>query len=136
MGPSGLVDDPAFASAALRLVRADELDELVAEWVAPQSVADVESILQRAGVAAHVASSSLDLLDDPQLVQRRHFVTLDHPLHGTTTVENSRFVMSRTPAFVRRAAPTLGQDNEYVLHDILGYSHETIQRLMDHRVIR
>jgi len=136
MGRSELTDDPAFANAVARLEHADELDELLSEWVAPQRAPDVESLLQRAGLAAHVASSSLDLLDDPQLVQRHHFVTLDHPLHGTTTVENSRFVMSRTPAVVRRAAPTLGQDNEYVLRDILGYSDETYQRLMDANVIR
>ena len=105
-------------------------------WVAPLRAPEVESLLQGAGLAAHVASSSLDMLDDPQLVQRHHFLRLEHPLHGTTTVENSRFVMSRTPAVVRRAAPTLGQDNEYVLHDILGYSPETFQRLMDANVIR
>jgi benzylsuccinate CoA-transferase BbsF subunit len=136
MGSSELAGESDFATAASRLEHVDRLDDLVAAWVAPQLVGDVVSILQSAGVAAHVASSSLDLLDDPQLIQRGHFVTLDHPLHGTTTVENSRFVMSRTPAAIRRAAPTLGQDNDYVLHDILGYTPERIERLTDANVIR
>jgi crotonobetainyl-CoA:carnitine CoA-transferase CaiB-like acyl-CoA transferase len=136
MGRPELAHDPKFVTTSARLEYADELDEVMAQWTAPLHAPDVESMLQGAGVAAHVASSSLDLLEDPQLLQRHHFVTLDHPLHGTTTVENSRFVMSRTPAVVRRAAPTLGQDNEFVLLDILGYSHETYKRLMDSNVIR
>jgi benzylsuccinate CoA-transferase BbsF subunit len=136
MDSSELAGECDFATAASRLEHADRLDDLVAAWVAPQLVGDVVSKLQSAGVAAHVASSSLDLLDDPQLIQREHFVTLDHPLHGTTTVENSRFVMSRTPAAIRRAAPTLGQDNDYVLRDILGYTPEEIERLTDANVIR
>ena len=136
MGGAALADDPAYATAASRLGRADELDALVGAWVEHQSAPDVELRLQAAGVAAHVASSSLDLLNDPQLAQRHHFLTLDHPLHGTTTVENSRFVMSRTPAVVRRAAPTFGQDNEQVLLDILGYSPERYQQLLEGHVIR
>jgi len=136
IGQPEVADDPDFATAEARLTRADELDERVAAWVLSRSAPDVESLLQGAGLAAHVASSSLDLLDDPQLVQRRHFVVLEHPLHGTTTVENSRFVMSRTPAVVRRAAPTLGQHNEHVLRDILGYSRTKYQRLMDANVLR
>jgi crotonobetainyl-CoA:carnitine CoA-transferase CaiB-like acyl-CoA transferase len=38
------------------------------------------------------------------------------------TVEGSRFKLSRTPARVERAGPTLGRDNQYVLETILGAS--------------
>ena len=34
--------------------------------------------------------------------------------------------MSRTPCKVRRAAPRLGEDTNYVLREILGYSPEQI----------
>jgi crotonobetainyl-CoA:carnitine CoA-transferase CaiB-like acyl-CoA transferase len=37
--------------------------------------------------------------------------------------------MSRTPAEVKRAAPTWGQDNQYVLEQILGYNEEKITQL-------
>ncbi len=70
-----------------------------------------------------------DLVDDPQLQHRGYFVELDHPIHGTTTVEGSRFRLSRTPARVDRAAPTLGRDNRYVLESILGYSAERLAAL-------
>ena len=54
---------------------------------------------------------------------------LEHPIHGTTTVEGSHFRLSRTPARVERAAPTFGRDNYEVLSDILGYDADRIAEL-------
>ena len=87
-------------------------------------------LLQARGIPASAVQNSQELCRDPQLLQRRHFARLTHPLHGTTTIEGSRFQLSRTPARVERVAPTLGRDNQYVLDTILGYSPERIAALM------
>lgn len=136
VGGPELAGDPSFADAAARLERAGEIDERIGAWAAAHLAPDVAAQLQAAGVPAHVAMSSLDMLDDPQLAHRGHFVELDHPLFGRTTVEGSRFALSRTPAAVRRAAPTLGQDNETVLCDLLGYSAERYRSLLDGGILR
>ena len=60
----------------------------------------------------------------------RHLVTVEHPMGGTTVVEGSRFVLSRTPAAPPRAAPSYGRDNDDVLRDILGYDDEAITALV------
>jgi crotonobetainyl-CoA:carnitine CoA-transferase CaiB-like acyl-CoA transferase len=57
-------------------------------------------------------------------------VRLNHPVAGETYVENTRFKLSRTPAGVTRAAPTLGGDSQYVLEKLLGYSDERISDLV------
>jgi benzylsuccinate CoA-transferase BbsF subunit len=85
--------------------------------------------LQEHDIAASVVQRLYDLYDDPQLQHRGHFVPREHPLHGTITVENSRFILSRTPAWIGRTAPTLGRDNHEVLGTILGYSAERIAAL-------
>ena len=36
---------------------------------------------------------------------------------------------AETPNHLRRAAPRLGEDNEYVYKELLGYSDEEYQRL-------
>ncbi len=51
-------------------------------------------------------------------------------LHGATTVEGSRFVLSRTPAAVDGPAPSYGADNDYVLREILGYDDERVTALV------
>jgi crotonobetainyl-CoA:carnitine CoA-transferase CaiB-like acyl-CoA transferase len=89
----------------------------------------VESLLQSHGVPAHQVQNSTEAYRDPQFAHRGHFVALDHPTLGKFTVEGPRARLSRTPATVRRAAPTLGQDNQYVLETLLGYGEERISEL-------
>jgi crotonobetainyl-CoA:carnitine CoA-transferase CaiB-like acyl-CoA transferase len=121
--------DPRFATPAARLAHHDTLDTILAAWTQEHDAHAAEAMLQERGVPASAVQNSQELYNDPQLVHRRHFVQLPHPLHGTTTIEGSRFRLSRTPARVERAAPMLGHDNQYVLGTILGYSSERISAL-------
>jgi crotonobetainyl-CoA:carnitine CoA-transferase CaiB-like acyl-CoA transferase len=124
----GVADD-RYAAVVGRLERADELDDLVGAWTATQTAAAVESLLQERGVPAHVALDSDTALLDTQLVARGHFLKLEHELYGKTVVQGSRYRLSRTPAAVTRAAPTLGRDNDHVLRDLLGYDDARVEEL-------
>ena len=129
MEAPGLAADGRYATAADRLARAGELDETVAAWTGLRKAADVEALLQAHGIPAHEAISSATAIRDRQFVARGHFVELDHPIHGRTAVQASRFQLSETPARVDRAAPTLGQDTDQVLRQILGYDDARVERL-------
>ncbi|MET0418289.1 MAG: CoA transferase [Actinoplanes sp.] len=133
---SRLIGVAGFPTAAERLAHRDELDDAVAAWTSTQSVGDVQDRLCRAGVPAHVSASSLDFCLDPQLIHRGHLVQVTHPLFGATTVEGPRYLLSETPGHVDRAAPTFGQDNEYVLTRILDYTDEDYAELKDKGVLR
>lgn len=130
-----LADDEGFATLSARLARQDELDAIVTAWARERDAHEIETLLQARGIPASAVQTMYDLYDDPQLAHRGHFVVLDHPMHGTTTVEGSRFTLSRTPARIERAAPTLGRDNRYVLETILGYSPERIAELEAQHVL-
>jgi benzylsuccinate CoA-transferase BbsF subunit len=95
----------------------------------------MEAHLQARGVPATVVRTLHELANDPQLVRRGHFAQLTPPKYGTTTVEGSRFRLSRTPAHVTGAAPTIGRDNQYVLETILGSGEERITELAAARVL-
>jgi benzylsuccinate CoA-transferase BbsF subunit len=124
-----LAQNPRFATLTSRLAHQDELDAIITDWTRTREALDLETILQEHDVAASVVQRLYDLYDDPQLRHRGHFVPREHPIHGTITVENSRFTLSRTPARIGRAAPTLGRDNHEVLGALLGYSAERIADL-------
>ena len=128
--------DPRFATPAARLAHRDALDTILAAWTREYDAHAAEAALQARGIPASAVQNSQELSSDPQLLQRGHFVQLPHPLHGTTTIEGSRFRLSRTPARIARAAPTLGQDNQAVLETILGYSPERIAALTAADVLR
>jgi crotonobetainyl-CoA:carnitine CoA-transferase CaiB-like acyl-CoA transferase len=59
-----------------------------------------------------------------------------HPLHGTAVVEGPRYLLSDTPGRVSRAAPVFGQDNEYVLTELLGYGKDEYLALTEEGVLR
>jgi benzylsuccinate CoA-transferase BbsF subunit len=124
-----LAQNPRFTTLTSRLAHQDELDVIITDWTRTREALDLETTLQEHDIAASVVQRLYDLYDDPQLRHRGHFVPREHPIHGTITVENSRFTLSRTPARIGRAAPTLGQDNHEVLGALLGYSAEHIADL-------
>jgi crotonobetainyl-CoA:carnitine CoA-transferase CaiB-like acyl-CoA transferase len=125
-----LAADARFATTAARLAHQDELEAIVGAWTAARDAHAVEALLQACGVPASVVQTSADLVRDPQLLHRGHFVRTAHPELGETVVEGSRFRLSRTPARITGVAPTYGCDNEYVLRTILGYDDERITTLV------
>jgi crotonobetainyl-CoA:carnitine CoA-transferase CaiB-like acyl-CoA transferase len=136
IGRPDLRDDPDLAGAPGRRARAAELDAALTDWTLGRPAADAERELQAVGVPAHVSASSRDFCTDPQLRHRGHLVELAHPLHGTTTVEGPRYLLSETPGRVARAAPTFGQHNRHVLVDLLGYPVERFEELTAAGVLR
>ncbi len=126
----GWISDPHFITMANRIAHHEEIEMLISTWTLPRDVGEVEEILQAAGVPCHRSSRSYDAFEDPQLIHRGHFVTLEHPELGPVPIESSRMRFSRTPASVTRLGPTLGQDTDFVLRSILGLGDEEIVELV------
>jgi len=124
-----LARDSRFATAAGRREHRDAIDSTIATWSRARDAGAIEDLLQSRGVPSHRVQNSAAAYRDPQLARRGHFVALEHPTLGQFTVEGPRAKLSRTPASVRRAAPTLGQDNQHVLEKILGYDETRISEL-------
>jgi crotonobetainyl-CoA:carnitine CoA-transferase CaiB-like acyl-CoA transferase len=129
-GNPAWVTDTRFATLPARLANREALEAAIGEWTAARDVADIETTLAAAGVPVHRVATSADAFADPQLGHRHHFVTVEHPELGPVPVENSRFILPGTPARVERPGPTFGQDNEYVLKEILGMDDEAIVELI------
>lgn len=135
MGRAALAADARFADQVARRENRAALDREVAEWTRGRDALETERVLQAAGVPAHTVQTPVDMRDDPQLAHRGHFVRVPHPAIGESWVENSRYRFSATPARVTAPGPTLGQHNELVLREILGYSDERIAALVANEVL-
>jgi benzylsuccinate CoA-transferase BbsF subunit len=77
-------------------------------------------------VPAYRSARSEDLHADPQLAHRGHFVTAEHAELGPVVVENARAVLSDTKPRITKAGPVYGQDNDYILREILGLNDDEI----------
>ncbi len=128
-------DEERFATLTGRLRNIESLDSLIQEWTRKHSPEEVMAILQKEGVPAGIVQNAADLVHDPQLKDRGFFIELEHPTLDKTTMDGSPIRLSDTPAEYRRAAPTHGQDNDYVYRQLLGLKDEIIERLRRGNVI-
>lgn len=116
--------DPRFAGAALRKANEDALDDLIGGWTRGRQGEELMGRLQAAGVAAGVVQTSEDLRGDPQLAHRGHFHLLEHPTMGLRAYDGPSFRLSETPGRLAKAAPRLGEDNEYAWKSVAGLTDE------------
>jgi len=135
LGNPSWAEDSRFANLASRRENADELNKLVEEWTKQHYAEEVMALLQEHGVAAGVVQDASDLANDPQLKQRGFFIELDHPEMGKTISDATPVRLSDTPAKYNRAAPTPGQDNDYVYKKLLGMSEDEVAELGEQGII-
>lgn len=113
--------EPKFRTLYLRMRNRAELDAHVARWAAGQKAEAAMAALQRAGVAAGVALNGADLCaGDPQLRERGFYAEVKLPEGGSTRLPGVPMRLGATPGSIRAPAPLVGEDNDYVLGELLG----------------
>jgi benzylsuccinate CoA-transferase BbsF subunit len=135
MGRAEQATDPRFAVLAARKENEDALEQTVTAWTQERSADEVTRSLQQVGIAAYPSLDGKDMLANPHVTARGFFVELEHPEVGKRRHLGIPWKMSRTPCEVRRPAPCLGQDTEYVLEEILGLNHAEIASLKKREVL-
>jgi benzylsuccinate CoA-transferase BbsF subunit len=123
------VDAEPFARLEQRKAREDDLEAVVSAFTSTRTRAEVANELQAAGIEAIPLQDFGDLHDDPQLALREHFERHTHAFLGSGLYERNGFRMSDAPSGYDQAGPTLGQDNDWVLGDLLGCSNTEIEAL-------
>ena len=137
MGRPELATVPRFASFQQRRENEDEIDRLISEWTAERPAEEVMRMLQEVGIAAGVAQTGKDLLEnDPQLAHRHFFRKLEHREIGRHHYEAPPFRLSKTPCELTTAGPCMGEHNEYVCKEMLGFSDKEYSDLMADGVLR
>ncbi len=111
------------------------MDKLIGEWTKAFTAEQVMTMMQEGGVPAGVVQNSEDLLNDPQMKHRQHFRVLTHADIGPHSYHAPAYKLSETPCDIKRAAPTLGQDNQYVYKEILGLTDDDIGDMLAEGVI-
>jgi len=135
LGQPQLGTDLRFATLSARKQHEDELEAIVTAWTRTHSPEEAAAQLQAAGIPAAPSMSNKDLATDAHLNSRSIFVSLDHPEVGKQRHVGIPWQLSKTPLSVQRPGPLLGQDTEYVLCEILGYSPEEIGAMREKQVL-
>jgi benzylsuccinate CoA-transferase BbsF subunit len=123
------IDDPSLGTLEERRARVDEVEAAVAGWTPDRTRVEVADLLQAEGIEAVPVQDFGDVYHDEQLAARGHFVCLTHPFMGPGDYERNGVRLSDAPGGYERPGPTLGQDNDWVLGELLGLSPEEQQHL-------
>ncbi|MCH9667566.1 MAG: CoA transferase [Actinomycetia bacterium] len=108
-----------------------ELIAAISQWTATRDKDEVAAQLQGLGVPAAPMNRAADLVVDPQLVFRRLFTELTHPLlEVPVRTETGPAPYTRIPKAPMRPAPMPGEQTRTICQKILGLSPEQIDRLI------
>jgi crotonobetainyl-CoA:carnitine CoA-transferase CaiB-like acyl-CoA transferase len=136
LGHPEWVEQAAWATVAGRRADHDALDRHLAEALAQAEASEVAERLSGAGVPAEAVVVPAWVTANPQMLDRGFIQRVDHPLLGALDLYGLpyRFASQRQP-WIRRPAPTLGQDNAEVLTGLLGLTPEDLAVLVADQVI-
>jgi len=107
----------------------------LAAWMREHTRAEVCARAQALSVPISPVSSSADVAQSPQMNARDFFAEVTHPVAGRLRLPARPCHFSRTPFELRHAAPLLGEHNELVYGQRLGYGADELQALHDSGVI-
>ncbi len=127
----GWAMDERFNSQPGRWESRQELNERIAYWTAGQERYALFHRLQAAGVPAGVLQDEPAAYACPHLAERGFFEELTHPEAGTHRYPGLNVRFTETPNHLRRHPVRLGEDNDYVYRELLGFSEEEIERLVE-----
>lgn len=123
-------------TAENRAAHQDEIDTHLGNWMRSHDKYEAMYHLQQHGVPAGAVQTGRDRVEhDPQLRHRKIFTSLQHPHLGTQLFEGVPFRSLSSDYALESRWPVLGNDTEYVLADVLGYSADQISRLRDAHVL-
>jgi benzylsuccinate CoA-transferase BbsF subunit len=127
--------DPRFSTWSVRKENEDELEKAIEAWTADLTPQEVMTRMQQAGIPAGVVQTSQDLFEDPQVRHRRAYEYLNHSVIGRHAYNSPAYRLSTTPWEPKKAAPTMGEDNEWVYKEILGLCDDEIADLVIEGII-
>lgn len=124
-----------FAAVKDRVRHADELDGLVAAWIASHDRAEVVETFLDARIPVAPVNTVADIVHDPHVQARGDVVTVDDPDVGPIRMVAPLARLSETPAEIRWAGPALGAHTDEVLREWLDLAADEIGSLRDRGVI-
>lgn len=112
--------NPKFATNHARIVNRLELIALLEQIMASGERDDWIAKLEAVGVPCGPIQTIDQVFAHPQVIARDIWKNIPHPTGGSSPTTASPMNFSATPVQYRRAAPTLGQHTDEILHEILG----------------
>lgn len=139
MGEPELIDDPRFATRDVRVANSIELEARISAWSRTMPVAEVVAKLEAEGVPVAEVRHPEDALIDPRVVAREETNAVSHPDYPSGDALRTAGIPIRFSAARAGFDPVMpvriGEHNEDIYRDLLGYDAARLAALMDDGVV-
>jgi crotonobetainyl-CoA:carnitine CoA-transferase CaiB-like acyl-CoA transferase len=135
VGREDLFEDPRFSSDDLRAQHGDVLNDIMQEWCAHMTRAELMASAEAAKLPAAPLASPGEVLDDPHVEAMGYLQRVPFP--GTTRpvpIIETPFRLSKTPGAITVRAPLLGEHTDEILAEI-GYAPAEIAELRGREIV-
>jgi formyl-CoA transferase len=136
VGGDELAEDPRFATASKRLDHGDELDAIVADWMAERDREEVLRVFEEYEAAIGPVYNTADIFDDDYFWERGALERVADDEHPGLVMPGVVPHLSATPGHIDYAGRDLGADTMAVLTERAGLSEADVHELESRGVVR
>jgi crotonobetainyl-CoA:carnitine CoA-transferase CaiB-like acyl-CoA transferase len=130
-----LIDDPRYGEYLARIENRATLEQIVADAMKKRSTQEWEARLDEFDVPFAPILSVQEALEHPNTQAREMVRTVEHPEIGTLKVVSSPIKFEGENIAPMTAPPTLGENTNDILTDLLGISPQEISLLRENGVL-
>ena len=135
MGNPEWAQDERFKDPFTRGENWDQLRPLMEEWLSKQNKQDLFHAAQAKRAPVAPVNTMEEVVNCKQLAAREFFVEIEHPEIGRVKYPSAPYKFSETPWRVEQPAPLLGQHNEDIYCNRLGYTGKDLVRMRGEGII-
>ena len=138
IGRPDMNEDPRYNTNGARIQDENRkvVNEVIAHWVGERDLKDVLNQCGKLGITIGPIASMKDIAEDIHYNERQSFIEMEDPATEVPVkMPNQPFRLLGTPGKVRFPGLPLGAANEVILSDLLQYTQDQIQEMIQTKVI-
>jgi crotonobetainyl-CoA:carnitine CoA-transferase CaiB-like acyl-CoA transferase len=137
IGRAELCEDERFRTRDARVRHVADVDRIVTDFTSVRSSAEVVAVLSQAGVPAAEVRDPAAAVRDPRVLERGETVRLHHPSAPDAEVYGPGvpIVFSHAAISTDQPTPGIGEHNQEVYGDLLGYTATELEMFQSAGVI-
>ena len=128
------LEDPRFETRATRTKNHEALEEGLSEWYEARTTKEAVDHLANSDIPCAPVNTVEQAAKEEHLHEREIMMEIPDPVAGTMWVSGKSIKFGRTPMVVN-PTPTIGQHTKEILSEILDYSDDQIQALVDKDIV-
>jgi len=129
MGRLDLAEDARFETHEARSRHGDEANRYIAQWAEQHTKSEIYRSALEFGCPIGFVAAADEVVNSPQFAARGLFQEIHHPSAGTGKYAALPFVLASGPGRASQPAPLLGEHNQLLLGERLGYPRNELELL-------